>query len=508
MANGVRVRARCAAGVLMLASAQAVATNGYFAHGYSASQRAMGGAGTAMAEDSFAVTSNPAGGVWVGNAFDAGISFFVPIRDYTATERGADAGLGIFSISPVVEKRSGRERFYIPGIAYNRRIDAHSAWGIALYGNGGLQTVYSGNTARFGEGIPLFRTECEGSFGGGVPAAGAPPDVAGFCGNDSPLTSVDLIQLFIVPHYSRKLGERLSIGVAPILAAQQFEAKGLSAFAQFSNAPERVSDNDKDHSVGYGGRIGVFGLPFDWLAAGASYQSRIHMQRFDDYAGLFAEQGAFDIPSAWNVGIVFLLPAQQRVAVDFQRIHYSEIASVGRPLGPNRFVNECALPRLLAGQSGGLIGDGGPSPACLGADNGPGFGWSDVDVIKLGYQAVVGSFVLRAGYSRSNSPIDGDDVLFNVLAPGVPEAHFTAGFGVRMTPALSLEVSAMYADSNAVRGKNPLSNVDASIVEILGGGILPGAVDTSAAFGADPQDQDIELDMYQFELTVGISYRF
>ena len=40
-----------AALTLLLLSTAAVATNGYFAHGYSASQRAMGGAGTAMTED-------------------------------------------------------------------------------------------------------------------------------------------------------------------------------------------------------------------------------------------------------------------------------------------------------------------------------------------------------------------------------------------------------------------------------------------------------------------------
>ena len=59
-----------------------------------------------------------------------------------------------------------------------------------------------------------------------------------------------------------------------------------------------------------------------------------------------------------------------------------------------------------------------------------------------------------------------------------------------------------------MRGKNPLSNVDASVLELLCGGALPGAVDTSDAFGADPQDQDITLDMRQYELSLGISYRF
>jgi len=486
----------------------AQATNGYFAHGYSNTQRAMAGATTAMAEDAMVVSSNPANGVWVGNAVDGGLSIFAPIRDYTATPRGDDAGAGILTISPIDGKHSQRQRFYIPGIGYNAMIDARSAWGIAMYGNGGLNTIYAANSARFGDQLPGFQTECKGTFGGGNPVEGASPDAADFCGEGDSNASVDLIQLFIVPHYSRKFGERFSVGIAPIFAAQQFESKGLNAFAQFSNAPGRVSDNGQDYSIGGGGRVGVFGLPFEWLALGASYQSRIYMQRFDKYEGLFAERGGFDIPSNWNVGLAFQLPGQQRLAIDYQRMNYSEIASVGRPLEPNRFVNECALPRLLAAQTGGLFGDAGPSSACLGADQGPGFGWRDVEVVKLGYQAVLGSFVLRAGYSRNQQPIPSSEVLFNILAPAVPEEHYTAGLSFRVSPRFSVDLALMHARHNPVKGKNPLSNVDANLVTLLGGGVLPGVVDTSNAFGSDPQDQDLILDMRQYELTIGFGYRF
>lgn len=74
-------------------------------------------------------------------------------------------------------------------------------------------------------------------------------------------------------------------------------------------------------------------------------------------------------------------------------------------------------------------------------------------------------------------------------------------------PALSLDLALMYARNKPVRGKNPLSNVDASALERLGGGALPGAVDTSEGFGPDPQDRDIPLDMRQYERSPGISYR-
>ena len=488
----------------------AMATNGYFAHGYSASQRAMGGAGTALTEDALISTINPAGLVWVGNRVDVNFSVFAPTRDYTTTARGEDANIGIIAIDPATVK-SDNDLFYIPGFAYSRRIDDHSSWGIAVYGNGGMNTEYQGNTAQFGQGFGLgpltFATQCNGTFGGGTPVDGA-ADTIGFCGNGKPAAHVDLIQLFIVPTYSFKIGDRSSIGISPVLAGQRFRADGLDAFAPFSNSPDKVTGNGFDESFGYGGRIGVLTGVIPGVGIGASYQSRIHMTELEKYEGLFAEQGDFDIPSSWNVGLSFHPTDDLRLVVDYQRINFSEVASVGNKLDPNRFVNDCALPRLLNGIIP-IVGSDAPSSACLGADNGPGFGWEDVQVWKFGAQYKFAAFRFRAGYSFIDSqPIPSDEVLFNILAPAVVEKHYTAGFSYQYSKSIGFDFAAMYAPSNPVRGKNPLSNVTASLPEILVGGAAGGSAALDDAFGVDENDQDISLDMHQWEITLGFSYRF
>lgn len=58
------------------------ATNGYFAHGYSAQQKGLAGAGTAWGSDAFVGSINPALLADVGHRLDASLSLFVPIRDY------------------------------------------------------------------------------------------------------------------------------------------------------------------------------------------------------------------------------------------------------------------------------------------------------------------------------------------------------------------------------------------------------------------------------------------
>ncbi len=497
----------------------AAATNGYFAHGYSASQAAMGGAGTALVEDALISTINPGGAAWVGNRFDFNLGVFAPVRDYTATERGPDAQQSVFTIDPKTI-RSDNDLYYIPGIAVNWEIDDVQSWGFAMYGNGGMNTEYHGNTARFAQGLAMqdpttllldinFETQCYGTFGGGQPVEGA-EDQAHLCGYGDKTAGVDLIQLFIAPFYSRKVGDRTSVGISPIVAGQRFRADGLRAFARFSNDPDSVSDNGYDTSYGFGGRIGFLTGAISGFGIGASYQTRIYMSEFKKYKGLFAGEGDFDIPSSWNVGISAHISENQRLAIDWQRINYSEINSVGNPLNPNRFVNECAMPVLLGDflaenpLFGALITAPEKNPdACLGSSSGPGFGWEDMDVYKFGYQLKFASFKFRLGYSITNQPIPSSEVLFNVLAPAVIEKHYTAGVSYQMSSSLGFDLSLMYAEDNPVRGKNPLSNTDATVIDLIGFG---GS--TADAFGSDPQDQDLSLDMHQWEAVIGISYSF
>lgn len=500
---------------LGLMSTAAFATNGYFAHGYSASQRAQGGAGTATSDDALIATINPAGiGRLKSMRWDANLSLFVPLREYEADAPNA-TGFGIFATDEGRVK-SSHNIFAIPGFALAAPINDTLSAGFALYGNGGLNTVYKEaktNASFFGLNTPLtpgnqgvlggllgglgqtveavgnatLSSRCQGAFGGGAALANN-PDLLGFCGGGNGTASVDLIQLFVVPTLAINVNERLSFGISPIFAVQRFEAKGLSAFAPFSNAPDKVSDNGTSFSYGGGGRIGLLATLAPGLDFGASWQSRIRMSKFKEYAGLFAEQGDFDIPSSWNLGLAWQPLPAHRVLLDYQHISFNEVASVGRPLNPQAFVSQCALPRLLGASQ--------PSASCLGSSTGPGFGWQDMTIYKFGYQYTQGDWTWRAGYSQPNSqPIPASEVTLNILAPGVVEQHYTLGVNWQATPRWGFDVSMMYADADPVRGRNPLSNV-----QLLNGAVINAGIDAG--------DQEIALDMRQYELTLGMNYTY
>lgn len=112
------------------------------------------------------------------------------------------------------------------------------------------------------------------------------------------------------------------------------------------------------------------------------------------------------------------------VAVDYQRINYSGVPSIGNP-STNR--------------------------AQLGSANGPGFGWKDVGVFKLGVQwQATPKLALRAGYNKSQNPIEGRDVTFNILAPGVITSHVTLGGGHLCAVSFVRDDGGLYACAAAI----------------------------------------------------------
>jgi long-chain fatty acid transport protein len=401
------------------------ATNGYFANGFGVNDQALGGAGVALPQDALDAAVNPANMVFLGKRYDLGIAFFNPNRQYTVSGTPTGSPPAAFPLAPGTVK-SDSKWFVLPSFGANWMLDANSSVGLSIFGNGGMNTDYPTNT-----------------FGGSSP------------------TGVDLMQLFIAPTYARKLAPQHAIGITPILAMQRFEARGLQAFGAlgFSSDPNKLSNNGYSYSYGYGARIGYQGeIVSNLLNLGLAYQTRTYMSAFDKYKGLFAEQGDFDIPSNWTVGLALKATPELVFVFDVQRINYSEIKSINNPLVPG--VNL--------------------TPGSLGNDNGPGFGWKDMTIYKIGVQWKSSKdWTWRAGYSKGNQPIPSSEVLFNILAPGVIEQHVTVGFTKATADNQDLNFALTRALSHSVTGPNSL----------------------------DPTE-NIELKMDQWQIAVGYAWKF
>jgi len=403
------------------AAGTAYATNGYFANGYSIESKAMGGAGVALPQGSLDASMNPASMVFVGKRLDFGLSVFNPNRKYDV--KGNPSGFpGTFGLAPG-QVKSDSEWFVVPSVGFNWQLDDKNSLGISIYGNGGMNTDYD-----------------ERTFGGSSP------------------TGVDLMQLFIAPTYARKITAHHAIGITPIFAYQSFESQGLEAFQFFSNSPSKLTNNGHEGSYGYGARIGYLGEIFPFLNIGAAYQTKIYMSELDDYEGLFAEKGDFDIPATWTVGIALKAAEGITFLADLQRIYYNDVDSIGHPLLPNL------------------------TPGSLGRDNGPGFGWDDITILKFGVQWQSSKdWIWRAGYSIGEQPISQSDVLFNILAPATIKNHATFGVTKKIGDHQEFKFALMHAFTHSVSGPNPLEA---------------------------PGQQTIKLTMDQWEFSLGYAWKF
>ena len=393
------IAAACVAG-------PALATNGYFSHGYGIKAKGMGGASAAMAQDSLGGATNPASMVWVGNRFDLGADIFMPKRD---AERSGAQPPGS-TLNGFID--SDKTSFLVPEFGYNRMMSSDLSLGVSVYGNGGLNTTYPQGNFDCGQG---------------------PANI--LCGSGK--LGVDLMQLIVAPTLAYKLNAQHAVGVSLLLGYQRFKATGLQAFSPLSSSPGNLYNNGYASSTGVGLRLGYQGRINDMLTVGAAYTPKMNMGEFDKYKGLFAEKGGFDIPSHFNVGLAFMPTPAVTVAVDFGRINYSDAKAVNNPMS-----------RALS------CAPADPS-SCLGGANGPGFGWQDIDVFKLGVAwRMSDALTLRAGYNKGENPITAADVTFNILAPGVMKDHYTAGFTWALDKDSEISGALMIAPRQNVTGSS------------------------------------------------------
>jgi long-chain fatty acid transport protein len=440
-----------AVALALAAPMSAMATNGYFSHGYGTKSKALAGGGSALPQDAMAAATNPAGMAFVGERMDVGVAIFSPHRSYETTGTPTGACLSATQCTFGIdngEVESENEMFFIPHFGYNWQLDANSTVGLSIYGNGGMNSDYEDGSATVGAPVgavpPGTTFNLPGTFGAGK-------------------AGVDLAQLFFNVSYARKIDAKSSWGVSAILAYQRFSADGFGAFAGYSTDGAKILNNGYDDATGFGLKLGWQGEVSPGLTLAASYQSEINMSEFDEYAGLFAEDGDFDIPATWTLGLAYDTGANGTVTFDVQNIAYSDIAAIANPLFPN-------LGQFLAGDFN----------SGFGGSNGPGYGWEDMTIYKLGYQwSTSPQWTWRVGYSTTDQPIPDSEVMLNITAPAVVEDHFTFGFTNKRSANTEFNFAAMYAPEETVTGPNPL----------------------------DPA-QEIEIKMDQWELEASWGWKF
>ncbi|MDT0635485.1 OmpP1/FadL family transporter [Spectribacter hydrogenooxidans] len=364
-----------AAMIVLGVAMPARAGGGYFILGYGPYANQSAGTATAVGMDAFAAASNPAKLSAVEDRVDLGLILFMPYRRVERTGSGTPYDFA---------STSDNDLFLLPEAGIAKRINDRWSWGVALYGNGGLNTEYHGNT--------------------GIPDTNANPGRCGSqpgnfflgCGK----VGFDLAQVNLAPTLSWQATPKHSFGATLLLTYQRFEAYGLEAFESVSQNPQALTGNGHDEALGAGIRIGWYGEITPWLDAGAAWSSRVYMQDFDDYEGLLADGGNFDLPENYNVGVAIKPDSRWTIGLDIQRIRYSDI-----PALDNGVLNSLNDPQ------------GSP----LGSGNGSAFNWASNTIYKaaVAFDAT-DTLTLRGGYAYGDQTQRDDgpnSVSLNMFTP-------------------------------------------------------------------------------------------
>jgi long-chain fatty acid transport protein len=303
--------------------------------------------------------------VLVGTRFDFGVGFFRPIRSGEIT--GNVLPPGYPNVNGAYDA-NGKRNFFIPELGYNRLLKPSLSLGVSLFGNGGMNTTYL-------TPIPLL---------GNKPAG------------------VDLQQLFAAPTLAYKLNSRNAFGISLNIAYQRFKAEGLQNFASpaYSIDPGHVTNNGYDSSFGAGVRVGWIGQVHRGVSLGATFQTKTYASSFGKYRGLFAEQGAFDIPANFAGGVALTPQRNVTVLFDVERTLYGEVKSIANS-GSNQAL-------------------------------------------------------LRAGCNHSSVPFDNTQTFFNLLAPAVVQSHFTAGATWKLRGGKEINAAYIHAFGETVYGKSSI----------------------------------------------------
>ena len=441
----------------LLTPAAALATNGMDPIAFGARAAGMGGADTAVATDTSAMNTNPAGITQFRHRADLGISLLMPkltLTDSVTTPQGTmKLNDGLASESKI---------FPLFGVGYAQNVWKGLHLGLGFYVQGGMGADFKG-AKTFVDDDPT------------TPLATQPTPAT----YD---TSSQISYFKFTPTVAYRFEEiakevDLAVGIAfnVGMANMKFSHSGF----QF---PEPDGDGvyqahtvefESETAVGYAARVGALASFFDGeLSVGGSYQSKAVL----DFKGPTTMDGALEYDSQAEFG----WPQEIAGGLSVRPFAPLLIAAEVRWINWSDTVDEVTFTGDAKGQT----------PPGYEKLNMPfRMKWNDQVVLAVGTELEVLPKRLRAraGYNHAISPVDGEGI--NALFPAVVEDHVTGGLGVTIIDGLTMDGAFEYAFENSVKSneKNQMAQ-------------QPGTT--------TPNGYAFEVAMKQMTVHIGAGYEF
>jgi hypothetical protein len=248
-----------------------------------------------------------------------------------------------------------------------------------------------------------------------------------------PASALRFTQSAFMPELHADLGARAQLRVGVTIASQRFATPGFGEVRaqglMVGLAP--ISSNGKrvEQSFGQGVHAAIGSRVFDRVDLGLSAQSRVDMDAFKSYRGVFTEPGDFDMPARTGLSLGWQAAGPLTFTVGAERIFYG---------GVNAFTTRALPPRFLA-----FLGDG----------SSPRFAWRDLTVYSVEAAAadrVGGQWGLR--WTSRQQPSPTSTLLELALRDTYSDTNLMASYRRAFGAVGNLTLGASYAPSQYILG--------------------------------------------------------
>ena len=391
--------------LLCLVPAPAHPTNGLNMIGFGAESVAMGGADLAVARDTSAMNTNPAGIARIpGSALDGYAAIAYPLSVAHRDQFGNDVEVS-------------NRWAYLGGGGFTRRLgDGSWTGGIGFFAQGGAGNVYKNVATAFG-------------------------------------TTDEMSSLFrigkVTPSVAYRVDESLTLGVSLQVVYADIQQKLFPETSFFDPAdpahPFFGSEVKEMNGFGFGAKLGALYKVNDRVTLGAVYTTKMNL----------ALDGGTVVANLSSVGLGKVTYRDARI----DGMALPEEVGVGVSVRP-------VQPLLVAVKVAWIDWSGALETSTLRVENpdNPGapptlalpstLNWRDQYVFAIGIAYdLTEKAILRAGYNYGRNPIPANSL--NPLLAAITEHHATCGAGYAFSPKWQMSGAVEYAFNNAVTYDNP-----------------------------------------------------
>ena len=249
--------------------------------------------------------------------------------------------------------------------------------------------------------------------------------------------SIGLSRDLVSQGFVHQLNDKSVLAVSALMVHQRFGTSSLGVYntgdysSAFGNSGASWQSSPfQESSYGAGVWMGLESELNEYIGFSAGFQSRIDMDDFDSYRGVYSEPGDLDIPARAQLGFAIAAGSNNWFTAGIEHVLYSDLRTTPSQYLPERFIS--------------LLGD----------SNSPQFNWENLTVYSIGWrwQDSNNQTALWVDLSTRQQPSPTSAVLDRALRADTASNVMQLGFSTQTSRNSKINLRAAYAPPEYVFG--------------------------------------------------------